>query len=82
MKGCHGDIAKESDCMCGHVTDIWLNCCYARALCTKGHLTSIAGSNRRPVQLNLSALFLSAGQAGCVSGAAAKIQGILNASLS
>lgn len=33
MKGCHGDIAKNHTgyCMCGHVTDVWLNCSYARA---------------------------------------------------
>lgn len=38
--------------VCGHVTNI----CYAQALYTKGHLTSIAGSNRRPIQLNLFAI--------------------------
>lgn len=42
--------------VCGHVTNIWLNCCYAQAQYTKGHLTSIAGSNRRPIQLNLFAI--------------------------
>lgn len=66
MKGCHGDAAK--DCVCGHVTDNWLNCCYAQALYTKGHLTSIAGSNCRSIQLNLSAI-LSAGQAGAAATA-------------
>lgn len=40
----------------GHVTNIWLNCCYARARHTEGHLTSIAGSNRRLIQLNLFAI--------------------------
>lgn len=42
--------------VCGHVTQIWLSCCYTEALYTKGHLTSIAGSNRRPIQLNLFAI--------------------------
>lgn len=54
----------------GHVTNIWLNRCYARASSSKGHLTSICGSNRRPIQLNLFAI-LSAGQADYASAAAA-----------
>lgn len=56
-KGCHGDIAKESRLyVCGHVTNIWLNYCHAQALYTKGHLTLIAGSNHRTIQLNLFAI--------------------------
>lgn len=44
--------------MHGHVTDIWLNRCYAQAPHTKGHLTSIAGSNHRLIQLNLLAIYV------------------------
>lgn len=57
--------------VCGHVTNIWLNCCYAQAVNNKAHLTPIAGSNHRPIQLNLFAI-LSSGQTDCVCGAAAK----------
>lgn len=51
----------------GHVTNNWLNCCYVQAPYTKGHLTSISGGNRRPVQLILFVI-LSADQADCASG--------------
>ncbi len=68
--------------MCGHVTNIWLNCCYAQAPCTKGHLTSIAGSNLRHIQLNLFAISVCGSARLCVwRSYCQKTQDILNPSL-
>lgn len=55
--GCHGDKAKRVRFYAsGHVTNIRLNCCCARVRRAEGHLTSIAGGNRRLIQLNLFAI--------------------------
>ena len=68
--------------VCCHVTNIRLKCCYAQAHYAKGHLTSIAGSNLRPIQLNLFAISILRSMAGCASGAAsAKICDIFYPSL-
>lgn len=55
--GCHGDKAKRVRFYAsGLVTNIRLNCCCARVRRAEGHLTSIAGGNRRLIQLNLFAI--------------------------
>jgi len=53
MKSCHGDVT-ESD----RTVYVWSRDTYlaAQALYTKGHLTSIAGGDHRPIQLNLLAV--------------------------